>query len=160
MESERGGLWPAVSVAAVVALSAPLLISAVLLGWQAVCLPAKAGNLARAELWQAANFTLGLAIGAAGSVAALAARSLAARKLGAAGTMMGITFVLMGFMVARFLTGAALSQGLSALPLLVPMPTAFASLVLLVEAARLEKKPTHAPTGPITEEPRPPLSQP
>ena len=112
----------------------------------------------QADWWRAANFTLGLAIGAAGSALAVFGRSERARNLGTAGALMGIAFVVAGFVAAWFLKKAAMSLGLSMLPLLAPMPAAFASLVYLVEACRPAKRPP-ASFANLTEEPRLPLSR-
>ena len=130
------------------------------LGWDAIHLDPRAGNLARVEMWQAAIFALGIAIGIIGSAVALACSSRRAKALGASIALLGLSCVVMGFVMARYLRDVTLSHGASQLRLVLPSMLIVLSLAWFVSALRDEKKPPEpVQEAELTEEQPQPLSR-
>lgn len=140
-------------------MSLPFWAGAAVAARDAMYLPDTRGSLAKAQLWQAAVFSFGLALGLTAVAAALGSSNRRRRKCGVAGVVFAISCVVLALVMGWSIEQSNTDPYLI-LPFLVPSILAFSSLMLLLDSVRIQDDPSETSAHEITEEQPQPLSRP
>jgi len=146
----KSSAFTRVEIALMLLLSAPFWAAAAKLGWDALHLPEQSGRIAWIQLWEASVFSLGLAVGLAGSALALGTIRQRYRGLGLSLVLLGTAAVTFAFVRASYLEERAMCAHEHVLPFVIPAFLLALSLATLLESLRTIEKPAVE-----TEEPEP-----
>lgn len=152
-KTETPAIWTRIGFWALISISLPFIIGAVMIGLKFIQAPDTAGSIAKGQLLKALLFTFGFSMGMVGAAVALFSTSASRRLLGTATTLFGCANIVLGLAVMRVvedhITGSSIAP---AVHFIIPTVLWAYSVLLAIKAPGIADLQDASPQIEIKEE--------